>query len=238
MYRSLFPLIALLAGATSAHAESLSDALRPSIMPPEDKQAPTGFSVGPVVGITGFGSEIGFRPPQSLIGGRAQFTTLLYETTVNSGSTRFNTSTQSSAVTLMGDWHFAGNGWRASAGLRLGGLDTTLRSADPLSIVLNGVSYTSSEAGSIEGKIKFPAVLPVLTVGYTHRFDNDSPWSFSVDGGALMMRSPKVTLTATGTAASDPGFQADLAAEQNELRTQLASIKFLPVLSFAVQRRF
>ena len=224
-----------------AFSAELTAQLRPSIIPSHplaDREPRLGVTLGPTVGTGGGGIEVGFRPPGSLIGARVQWTGLTHETSTRAGGTKFDVAASSTATTLVGDWHFSGSGWRLGLGLRMGELEANLRNADPVSVTLRGRTYTAAETGALSGRTKWPAVLPQLTLGYVHRFDVDSPWSFTIDGGLVFLRSPKTTLTASGPIASDPTFQADLEAERAAVKERLSAIRALPILAFGVQYRF
>jgi hypothetical protein len=213
--------------------------LRPSIIPPvADRPAPLGVTVGPTVGTGGAGIEAGFRPPGSLIGARIQWTGLTHETSTRIGGTKFDVAADGMGTTVIGDWHFSGTGWRLGLGVRMGELEAKLGNADPVSVTIGGRTYTAAETGDLTGRTKWPAVLPQLTLGYVHRFDVGSPWSFTIDGGLIFLRSPKMVLEASGPIASDPAFRADLEAERLAVKERLSSIKALPILAFGVQYRF
>jgi Na+/H+-translocating membrane pyrophosphatase len=56
--------------------------------------------------------------------------------------------------------------------------------------------------------------------------------------GIVDQGPPKVSLDAYGPIASDPDFQADLAAEEAELRESVDDLDIYPYASFGVAIRF
>ena len=54
----------------------------------------------------------------------------------------------------------------------------------------------------------------------------------------MFQGSPTANLSATGPIASDPGFQADLAKEENNLQDDLDNFEYYPVISIGFNYRF
>ena len=71
------------------------------------------------------------------------------------------------------------------------------------------------------------------TLGIGLDFELFDKAGLNFDLGVLWQDEPLVTLAASGTLASDPFFQASLAAEQQELTDDLSDFKAYPVISLA-----
>lgn len=102
------------------------------------------------------------------------------------------------------------------------------------SYVINGVTYTAAQAGTVTGSVKFNQFAPYVGLGYGNAIA-DSGWSLSFDAGAMYQGTAKTTLSATGAAA---GLAANVAAEQIKLQNSLKNYKWWPVVSLGVDYSF
>lgn len=60
----------------------------------------------------------------------------------------------------------------------------------------------------------------------------------NVDFGVLWQGDPEVTLTADGALSGDPGFQAALEAERQEIEEDMSDFKAMPVLQIGFVYKF
>lgn len=91
--------------------------------------------------------------------------------------------------------------------------------------------------------IGFHRVAPMLLIGYGNLLPRSSRhFSINIEAGVVFEGSPSVKLNLTGTAcanfdsgcvnaATDPGVQANVVAEQNKLSNDLSPFKYYPVIS-------
>ncbi|GAB4346598.1 MAG: hypothetical protein Kow0089_24010 [Desulfobulbaceae bacterium] len=140
---------------------------------------------------------------------------------------------------LLTDWFPFGNNFRISAGVAANGNEVTV-TGKPRNSTFNigGVTYPSSQVGSLTGTIDFNSVAPYLGVGYGGSFADSDNWSFFLDIGVLFQGSPDVSYSANGPLASDPTFQARLEQERKELEDDLDEYEYYPVISMGLTWKF
>lgn len=101
---------------------------------------------------------------------------------------------------------------------------------------IGGVVYPGSGIGTLTSTTSFSSTAPYFGIGYD--FDIKGNIGMSVDFGVLWQGEPIVELTSDGTLAADPGFQASLEAERQELEEEFTEFKVWPVLQLGVIYRF
>ncbi len=101
---------------------------------------------------------------------------------------------------------------------------------------INGHSYTAAQVGTLTGAFKFPSARPYLGLGFGTPARRGGAFGFFFDLGAGLGK-PDVTLNATGATAGS-ALDADLQAQIATTRTDVAKLKFYPVLSFGLAVRF
>lgn len=138
------------------------------------------------------------------------------------------------------EWYPLAGGFHLAAGALLNGnnVDATAKPAAGTTYTFNGVTYTAAQAGVVTGDIDFNSVAPYLGIGWGNPIDQDSNWTFFFDLGVVYQGDADVTLTATGTLASDPTFQANLKQEEKDLEDDLDNFKFYPMLALGVTYKF
>lgn len=96
--------------------------------------------------------------------------------------------------------------------------------------------YTPSQIGSLNGLITFDDEAFFGGVGWD--WSRDGGFGMSLDLGIVSQGDPFVDLTATGSAASSPAFQQDLANEEAEIREELEDLELVPYLTLGFVFRF
>lgn len=192
-------------------------------------------------GSNGLGAEIGvglgamFGVRANLLGGS------LSRDEVRSGVRYEGTLKLGNGSVLMDVHPFAG-AFRLSAGAVFSNnrLDANGR-ADGGSIDINGVAYPADAVGSLQAAVRWDRTNPYLGLGWGAVPKASSGLFFSADLGAFYMR-PMTMLTGTcGAALPAPvctQLQADIRAEEQQLRDDLNKYKLYPVLSIGVGYRF
>lgn len=102
--------------------------------------------------------------------------------------------------------------------------------------IINGVSYTASQVGSLDASVKFNQLAPYVGLGFGNAV-SDTGFSVYANLGAIYQGTPKATLTATGSLAN-PALASNVAAEQVNLQNSLNNFKWWPVLAFGVDYSF
>ena len=124
------------------------------------------------------------------------------------------------------------------------------------SFTLNDVNYFSSPTAPVTGTFNMAfgnQVAPSLTIGFGNMLPRKASqrWSVPFEIGAQYIGDPLITLNLTGTAcanvqgttgcapvATDATTKANLKAEQATLNNDINPLKFYPILSIGISRRF
>ena len=124
--------------------------------------------------------------------------------------------------------------FRVSAGLVCNGNEfrATGRPTSASTYVINGNAYLASEVGTLNGDVDFRNVAPYVGIGFGNAV-TQKRITVQVDVGVMFQGSPRTTLTSTGCPASAvrcSQLQADLAAENQQLREKVKDFKAYPVV--------
>jgi hypothetical protein len=96
----------------------------------------------------------------------------------------------------------------------------------------------TGELGTVHGEMHFNPLVPYLGFGWAKTFGKDQRWGFTSDFGVAFLGTPKVSLHADGSLASDPAFRSELAREQDHLEDDVSDFKFYPIISVSLFYRF
>ncbi len=121
-------------------------------------------------------------------------------------------------------------------------------------VTLNSVNYYSGAADPLHGSASLVfgrKVAPTFTFGWGNVIPRSGRHlAFPVEIGAAYTGTPTFALNMAGTAcavsstegcaaaAADPSFQANLTAERNKIKNDLAPLRFYPILNAGVSYRF
>jgi hypothetical protein len=143
-----------------------------------------------------------------------------------------------SSFSALVDWHIFDSSFRISGGfLSMNNeLDLDARPTAPEEI--GGALYTPAEIGTLSGSVDVDGLAPYVGIGWGNALDRDKRWGLYFDLGVAFTDSPDVALSANGSRASDPIFQADLARERDDIEDDLEPLKFYPVISLGLFYRF
>ena len=139
---------------------------------------------------------------------------------------------------LLLDWFPFANNFRISAGMAYNGNKVTLngKPSPGGTYTINGVPYTASQVGAIDGTVDFKQAAPYVGLGYGRPIGKGL--SFTADLGVLFQGSPRTTLTATCApglpAPTCSQLQSDVAAEQAQLNDDLHNYQYYPVVSIGL----
>jgi len=125
--------------------------------------------------------------------------------------------------------HFPLSPLRLTAGAFANGNELNLVGRPVTAVDIGGNTYTSAEAGTLSSTSAFPSSAPYLGVGLD--FSLFGKLGINFDFGLLWQGEPDVSLSANGTLAADPEFQAALERERLELEQEVNDLKAWPVLS-------
>lgn len=129
-----------------------------------------------------------------------------------------------------------GRSFKLIAGAFANGNNLSASATPAANYTLGGTSYTAAEAGSLKTEVTFEDIAPYVGMGYdmhaTERF------TIGFEAGVIFQGSPKLSMTADGTLAADPAFQAELEAERAAAEAEMADFKYLPVAKITMAYRF
>jgi hypothetical protein len=190
-------------------------------------------SVALRAGTTGVGAEAGIGLNQ-YVGVRAGYDAGSFPYTITESGIRYDTRTKAQVGLAALDLHPFGGIFRLSAGAAYNG--TRIEgSADTTSgtIVFNGVTYNTSDIGTVTGEVHFREWAPYLGFGWGSRAAGKAGWFLTSDFG--VMYSP-ATGSVTGTCApflAPPvcaALQTDIRAEAQAFNREVEKHKYYPVV--------
>lgn len=134
-----------------------------------------------------------------------------------SGASTYDHDAKQSIVSGIADWYMGRTQVRLSTGLLYNKSKDNFTGKRSVlgGYTLNGTYYSAGQVGSLTGTSTYNSFAPYFGFGWGNPVAKNSQWQFLFDMGLMYQGKPKVTLTATGSAA---GLQADVAAEQEKLR--------------------
>jgi hypothetical protein len=140
---------------------------------------------------------------------------------------------------LFADVHPGGGGFFLSGGAYVGKRKVRLTATPTADVEIGDETFTPAEVGRLDGRAKLSKLQPFVGLGFDNTFVGDRGWGFRALAGVSFSKRPRVTLTASGGAlAADPDFQAQLAAEEADVREDAKDFKYFPVVQLGLTRRF
>lgn len=139
-------------------------------------------------------------------------------------------------ISLLANFHPFSGSFHLTAGAMINNNEVKMEADPSTSYDIGGTTYTLSQVGTLSGKVNFNKVAPYAGFGWGT--SSDSGIGFTLDIGVLMQGKPNVDFDATGTLASDPGFQADLKQEEANAEDDIKDFTMYPVISAGIDIRF
>lgn len=136
------------------------------------------------------------------------------------------------------DWHIFNSSFRVSGGVLVNQNELSLYAKPANSVIIGEDEYEPEQIGTLTGGVDFEDIAPYVGIGWGNALDSSKRWGFTCDFGVAYTRSPRISLSADGLLADDPGFQADLAREKGDIEDKLRPFKFYPVISLSLFYRF
>lgn len=194
-------------------------------------------SIGLRVGTLGGGVELAHAFTEKM-GFRVSANALNYNASETQESVDYDARLELRSGQLLFDWFPFSNNFRLSAGGVYNGNKFTLdgKPSPGGTFTINGTSYSSSNIGSLTGKVDFRKAAPYVGLGYGRPIGRGL--SFAGDLGVVFQGSPRSSLSVTcGAATPAPTcaqIQSDVAAEQNKFNDDMDKYRFFPVLSIGL----
>ena len=134
------------------------------------------------------------------------------------------------------NFHFTDSPMRVTAGYYANGNELLLVNDEMVDQDIGGVIFPGAVIGTFNSSTTFENGSPYFGIGYD--FTIKGKIGMNVDFGVLWQGDPIVTLTADGALSTDPGFQAALEAERQEIEEDLSDFKAYPVLQIGFVYNF
>jgi len=199
-------------------------------------QTAPGASVGVTAGTLGIGPEVAYRV-SDMFGVRGNATFLSVGRNVQSNDIDYDGKLKLGSGGLMVDVFPMGGGLRISAGARINNNKVRLRATPSSDVEVGDETYSPAEVGVLSGKVKANSFAPTLTIGWAGGAARGI--NFGIEAGAMFEGSPRISdLSATGSLASNPDFQASLRQEEQEVEDDLDQYKVYPIVQIALGYRF
>ncbi len=104
-------------------------------------------------------------------------------------------------------------------------------------ITLGPTTYTPAEVGTLTADVAFADVATYLGAGWTIKLPA-LPIETFFEAGAYFQGAPDISYLATGLAATDPQFLADLDTEAQELEEELSILETYPSVNLGLRLTF
>lgn len=140
-------------------------------------------------------------------------------------------------IGLILDLHAAQGGFRWSAGVFYNGNEYEGTATPTANTEIGGMTFTPRQIGTIRGNADTDELAYYAGIGFGNPVSRDGRWTVTLDLGVYILASdPEMDLSADGTASSNPIFQAQLAAEEEDVEEDLP--RWWPVIAFGISYRF
>ena len=140
------------------------------------------------------------------------------------------------SATVLGHYYPMKGRFRLTGGLAFNGNEIDAQSKPEIGVEIGDTTYPGVRVGTIDGKIDFRTIAPYLGLGWGP--SPEKRWGFTFDVGVLFQGSPKVDLTASGPITIVPGFQEDLAQEEQKVQDELEGFQYYPIIGLGLYYRF
>lgn len=159
--------------------------------------------------------------------------------TLDKSGNEFDFDLKLKSFNALVDWHALGNGFRITGGAVVDKNYLDGQASPANSYDIGDMVFTSAEVGTLEGNIDFRDVSPYLGIGWGNPVAKDSGWTFMVDLGVVFTGRANVDLTSVGgTLSNDADFLVEIAKERNDVRDDLDSFRYYPVVSLGLSYKF
>ncbi len=214
-YKAIFAVLALSFGGTAA--------------------ADNDFGVGVKAGTLGLGLEASWQPLPylELRLGATQYD---FDDDGRQAGIDYDATLALEQYYATANFHFPISPMRVTAGLYSNGNELQMINNDLQDVEIGGIVYPGAGVGTLNSTTSFESTAPYLGIGFD--FTLLGKVGMNLDFGVLWQGDPGVTLTASGPLAADPGFQAALEAEREELEDEVSDFKAWPVVQLGFVYKF
>jgi hypothetical protein len=196
------------------------------------------IALGVKGGTAGIGGEVtvGLIPAINI---RSGYNAFNYSGNASKSDINYDYKLKLKSIPVLLDWHpFANSGFRLSSGIFFNNNEITATGKSQTSYKIGDTTYYPAELGTLTGKIDFNKTSPYAGIGWGNAVGNHGPISLSCDIGVIFQGTPKVSLAANGSIASNTLFQDNLNKEISKIKDTTDDIKYYPVISLGLAYRF
>lgn len=195
------------------------------------------FWIGIKAGTLGYGAEVSWRPI-GWLDVRAGANFFDYDDTGSQAGINYDATLALDTYYLTGNLRFPVSPFRITAGAFSNNNEIRMVSLDMAAYQIGDspVPFTPTEVGTLETVTSFDSVSPYIGAGFDFTVINRL--GLSLDFGVLWQGDPIVTLTSTGTLASNQVFQDALEVERQQLEEEVEVLKAYPVVSIGFNFNF
>lgn len=200
-------------------------------------------SVSADLGTTGLGVSVSV-PMESNLYGRFGIHYGSLSGSEQAGNVSYDVKTKLKNIDILFDWYlFEGSKMHLTAGVVLNKnrIDAYARPNANNSYLINGVTYTAADVGTLTGRIDFRNAAPYLGIGYGNRNPEPGTWRVVGDLGVMLQGSAKTNLVSRGCVTSTAvctQLAKDVAVERAKFAEDIDSFKVYPVLRVGMAYTF
>lgn len=193
-----------------------------------------GFRVAPRISTLGAGLELakGVTPN---FGVRAGFNYFSYGYGATESEVSYDLELELKSFAVFADWHPFKGAFRLSGGLVINGNGLTGNANPTTPVKIGDIDYNLN---SVDLAISYNTLAPYLGLGWDTTFGDRDNWGFVFDLGLIYSGSAEAALTAKGPGTSAAFYEENRKKEQDELQSELDSLKWWPVISAGVVYQF
>jgi hypothetical protein len=209
------------------------------IPPPTSATEPSRFALVAEAGTAGIGPSLIYtvNPKFTVTVG---YTWLDHNYDVESDDADYDGKLKLSNFKALANWHPWGGTFHFSGGVFATDNEVSVNAKpEPGNTYkINGTNYSTSQIQSISGAASFEDdIAPYIGLGWAKSPAN-SGLAFYATLGVFFAGDASASLNATGPAAANPQFQADLRAEERDINDDLEDLGAYPVAQIGIQYRF
>ncbi|MGI9272062.1 MAG: hypothetical protein ACR2QT_09825 [Woeseiaceae bacterium] len=193
------------------------------------------FGLGVKAGTLGLGLEASWQPLPYLevrVGGNSYD----YEDDGTQAGIPYDATLGLESFYGTANFHFPISPMRLTAGLYSNGNEFVMENDELQDLNIGGITYPGAGIGTLNSTTSFGSTSPYLGIGFD--FTLAGKVGMNLDLGVLWQGEPDVTLEASGALAADPGFQAALELERQDLEDEMSDFKAWPVISLGFVYKF
>jgi hypothetical protein len=193
------------------------------------------FGLGVKAGTLGLGLEASWQPLPYLEV-RVGANSFDYDDDGSQAGIDYDATLSLESIYGTANFHFPVSPMRITAGVYSNGNELLLLNDEGQDLNIGGIVYPGAGIGTLSSTTSFASTSPYLGIGFD--FTLAGKVGMNLDLGVLWQGDPEVTLDASGALSTDPGFQASLEAERQDLEDEASDFKAWPVISLGFVYKF